>query len=97
MVYLQSSNLWRDWIVALTMALLQELCSDAPPFLADCRRNPFPCRRRALLVASSVPILRDSTLETLLEQATAGSQRCGGQRGLPPQRRQDEKFGAGTV
>lgn len=78
------------------MAFLKELCNGAPPFLADCRRNPFPCRRRALLVASSV-VLRDSLLETLLEQATAGSQRCGGQRGLPPQRRQDEKFGAGTV
>ena len=79
------------------MALLQELCNDAPPFLADRCRNPFPRRRRALSVASSVLALRDRLLETLLEQAPAGLHRCGGQRGLLPRWRRDEKFGTETV
>ena len=79
------------------MALLQEPCNGAPPFLADRRRNPFPRRRQALSAASGVLVLRGSLLETLLEQATADLHRRGGQRGLLPRRRQAEKFGTGTV
>ena len=71
------------------MALSQAICSDSPAFLVD-RRNPLPCQRQELLVEISVLALRDSLLETLLEQAATGLHTCGGQRSLLLRQRKDE-------
>jgi signal transduction histidine kinase len=72
------------------MALSRELCNDTPPFLVDRRRDPLLSRRQELLVEISVLALRDSLLDTLLEQAAAGLHACGGQRSLLLRRRNDE-------
>ncbi|MEI2743013.1 MAG: ATP-binding protein [Candidatus Competibacter sp.] len=72
------------------MAFLQEPYGDAPPFLTDRRRNPLLRQRQELLVEVSVLALRDSLLDTLLEQAVAGLRCCGGQRSLLLRRRKDE-------
>ncbi len=73
------------------MALSRELCNDTPPFLVDRRRSSLLRRRQEeLLVEISVLALRDSLLETLLEQAAAGLHACAGQRSLLLRRRKDE-------
>lgn len=65
------------------MAFTQELCNDTPPpFLIERRCSPLSLHRIELLVNISVLALRDSLLETLLEQTVAGLHTCGGQRGL---------------
>lgn len=71
------------------MALSQAICSDSPAFLVD-RRNPLPRQRQELLVEISVLALRDSLLESLLEQAATGLHACGGQRSLLLRQRKDE-------
>ena len=73
------------------MALSRELCNDTPPFLVDRRRSSLLRRRQEeLLVEISVLALRDSLLETLLEQAAAGLHACAGQRSMLLRRRKDE-------
>lgn len=73
------------------MALSPERCKDTLPFLVDRRRDPLLRHRQELLVEISVLALRDSLLETLLEQTAAGlHDLCGGQRSLLLRQRKDE-------
>ncbi|MBL8251157.1 MAG: hypothetical protein JNK31_05775 [Candidatus Competibacter sp.] len=72
------------------MTVLQEPCRDPSPFLADRRRDQLLRRRQELLVEISVLALRESLLDTLLEQAAAGLRGCGGQCSVLLRRREGE-------
>ena len=73
------------------MALSQERRKEALSFLVDHHRDLLLRHRQELLVKISVLALRDSLLETLLEQTATGLHAiCGGQRSLLLRQRKDE-------
>ncbi|HRD65741.1 MAG TPA: ATP-binding protein [Candidatus Competibacter sp.] len=73
------------------MALSQERRKEALSFLVDHHRDLLLRHRQELLVKISVLALRDSLLETLLEQTAIGLHAiCGGQRSLLLRQRKDE-------